>query len=485
LLFKQLTGLFKNTLLYGMQDILEKVVAFCLIPVYTAFLTPDEYGIISVMTLVISVLSIIYISGQHGSALRYYYQYKEYPDRQRAMLGSIFTYLLLFPLLVSLVLLVWGGDLFHALFQDIAFFPYGALSVVTAYFLVVPQLQLTVWMASESPRQHVVFSAGRLVLSTSLILIFVAGFRWGAFGKLLGAVIGNGVFWAVAAVFLLKHAGLKISGQELKRSLSYGLPLVPHLLAGLILTMSDRYMLEYMVGLAEVGIYSLGYNLGSIMLFLSGAFDKAWFPFYFSAVDDEEKKALLPKIATYFVAFSLFVTLIISLFAREIVALMASPAYQAAYRVIPVVALGVFFNCIYLIPVKAFFYYKKTKYIPVLTGVAAVANIGLNLWLIPIYGMMGAAWATVASYFLMFVLVLHYSQKLFYINYEQNRVLSGAVVAIAVYLLNVLVFRHVQVELWQALLIKAGLIIAGLPVLYRAGFFNQQEINKLKSIFVK
>lgn len=484
-MYKQLSGLLKNTLLYGSGDILEKGVAFLLVPVYTAFLSPDQYGIISLMALLISLLFIFNMSGQQGAVLRYYHQYRSSPGRQRVIIATIFCYLIAAPLLLSLLITARGESLFNLLALDIPFYPFGFLAVLTAYFMALPQLQLNAWMAGESPRKYIIFNLGRLAFTTALIVYFIAVLQWGAAGKMLAGAIGQGLFWLLALVLLLRYAGTNFSGRELANSLKYGLPLVPHLLANLLLSLSDRYMLKYFTGLPEVGIYTLGYTLGSIMFILAFAFDKAWFPFFFSRVESDEGQILFPKVATYFTVLSMFITLALAIFAPEIVSLMAAPAYSQASLVLPVVAFGVFFNCIYLVPVKAFFYYKKTKTIPLLTAAAAALNIALNLWLIPLYGMVGAAWATVFSYFLLFMLVLALSQKLYFIDYEIKRLISGLAAGAAVFALNLFIFSHIQVAPVQSLAIKSGLLICCVLLLYLFRFFDQREIKTFKSFLLK
>lgn len=481
-MFKQVAGLFKNSLIYGVQDVLEKAVIFLLIPVYTAYLTPGQYGIVSLMNLLISILSIFFLAGQKGAVLRFYHEYRDSPREKQLFLGSIFFYLLLAPLFLSLLLILWGAPLFDLVFQDISFYPYGFLAVLTAYFMVIPKLQLSVWIAGAEPRKYAFYAIAMFLLAIALILTFVVGFQWGALGKLLGDTLARGAFGLVTALLFFRYVKIKLSRPVLKQSLSYGLPLIPHLLAGIILSMSDRYMLEYFVGLTEVGLYSLGYNLGLIMIVIAYAFDKAWFPFFFSAAGSPEGEPMLARVATYYFTFSMFVTLFMVIFAREIVTLMAAPPYYQAYQVVPVVALGVFFHCVYYVPVKAFFYRKKTKIIPLLTGSAAAVNIGLNLLLIPRCGMLGAAWATVFSYMLMLILVFIFSQRLYYINYEWSRLMKGAAVSGAVFLLNLLIFGQIQVTLFQGLFIKGGLLLAGLLLLYPLGFFHPREMEKIKKL---
>lgn len=486
-MFNKLWKLFKNTIVYGTQDVLEMAIGFFLIPVYTAFLSPDEYGIISLMTLLISVLTTLYLTGQHGAAVRFYHQYRDLIEEQKKYFGSILIFLLVIPLFFSFLLILWGNTLFDIVFKEVAFLPYGMLAVVTAYFAVVTRLQKSFWIASESTQKYVGFAVGKFLLSMLLIIFFVVFLKWGAYGKLLGGVIAGGIFWLIAVFLLFRFIIVNISVKNLKDSLDYGLPLIPHMLAGTILTLSDRYMLEIFTDLTQVGLYSLGYKLGSIALFMTAAFDKAWSPFFFTFADRKDAKNLFPKVATYIFCFSIFLTFLLSLFAEEIVIVLADPKYYEAYKVIPIVALGVLLKCFYFIPVKAIFYHKKTKIIPLLTGLAALVNIGLNLLFIPLYGIIGAAWATVGGYLVMLITVVLISQRLFYIKYEVSRLLKGLLVIVSTYSFS-LIFSYTSLvndSFLLSILFKMLLVVISILVLYLLGFFDKREIGKMKEILFK
>lgn len=483
-MFEQLIRLLKNTFFYSTEDILEKAVGFFLIPVYTAYLIPEEYGIIVMMSTFVSVLSTFYISGLQGAAVRYYFYYEE-PEKRSSYYGALFTYLLIIPLFLSLPLLYFGEAIFSRAFQGIPFYPFGFMAVITAYFAGLLQLRLSLWVAGEKPLQTVIFNFSKFLLYLFLALFFVVGLRLGAYGKLLGGTITSGIFWLAGAIFLLKEVKPCISLDYIKKSLSFGLPLIPHTLALMVLSASDRYMLEYFMGLDHVGIYSLGYSLGSIIFFISLSFDKSWYPFFFSRVEKKEGKKIFSKIATYFFSFTMFATFILSIFAREIVSIMADPSYFEAYRVMPLVALGLMFNSFYLIPVKAVLYHNKTRLIPFITGAAALVNILLNLVMIPYMGIMGAAWATIVGYCFLFILVLIFSQGIYPINYEKKRLICFITVMGAAYAIYYAIFEHYLVNLSAVymILLKGILVLLVLPVLYLLKFFEQEETDCLRRLF--
>jgi O-antigen/teichoic acid export membrane protein len=244
-------------------------------------------------------------------------------------------------------------------------------------------------------------------------------------------------------------------------------------------------MLEHFTDLTQVGLYSLGYSIGSVALFVSTGFGQAWGPFFYSMADKQGAARLFSQIATYFFCLISVVSLALILFSKEIVGLLASSSYQDAYPVIPIVALGTFFNCLYNIPIYILYYYKKTSTIPYITVTAAIVNILLNLWIIPLYGMNGAAWATAISYLIMFVLVLIISDKLFHIPYEIGRMLMVIVTILAIYVVNSQFLGTTSSVSGTAGLLKIGSLIALFPIWYITGFWTKSERESMKRMLCK
>jgi len=158
----------------------------------------------------------------------------------------------------------------------------------------------------------------------------------------MGSLLGNGIFALISLWLLRHHLVPHVDTRKLRASLRYGLPLVPHMLGGWMFNLADRLMINYMVGTAEAGLYTVGYQVGMAMNIVSTAINFAWSPFFFSQVKEkgEAAKPELAKISTYWVLVTCLVFLLISLFCREAIALLTRQQYHQAYHVVPLVAGG-------------------------------------------------------------------------------------------------------------------------------------------------
>ena len=199
-------------------------------------------------------------------------------------------------------------------------------------------------------------------------------------------------------------------------SLSFGVPIVFHLLSQNILSTFDQVIINQLMGESQAGIYSLGYKVGMILSVFIVAILKAWTPVLYEKINEKKYKEIDVLASKYCLAVSL-VALVLILFSKEIVMILATEDYFQIIPVIPVIVIGYLFFFYYSMYVGYAFYYKKTKLISVFTIIAGVANIALNYWLIPLYGYQVAAWTTLLSYLILFT--LHYTNSRFNINAER------------------------------------------------------------------
>ena len=214
-------------------------------------------------------------------------------------------------------------------------------------------------------------------------------------------------------------------------ALGYGLPLVPHTLAGWALEMSDRAILARLLPLHDVGVYSLGYQLGAVLGLLTTAFNAAWVPLLFGTLKAEGEAAhgRLARLATYYAMVLCFIGLGWSLLVEYAIVLFAGPEFREAHRITPWVVGGYVFAGLYLIPTNLLFWRQQTKVFPLVTLAAGAVNVGLNLWLVPQYGTIAAAWSTLAAYATLLLLTWRSAERIHPFPYEYRRV--GLIVGIA------------------------------------------------------
>jgi O-antigen/teichoic acid export membrane protein len=283
-------------------------------------------------------------------------------------------------------------------------------------------------------------------------------------------------------VEVLWELGWTFSLKALKEMLAFGLPLVPAGVAAIILTMSDRYFLRYYADCTEVGLYSLGYKLATVVSLIVGAFQTAWPAVLFSTAKKKKAPSIFSELFTYFFFFLMFLAVSISVLAKEIVALMATSVFHTGYRVVPLIALSyVLYGCYHMTAVGVNVK-RKTYYIPFVMGGAALLNLLLNYLLIPRYGMMGAAEATVISYMFMVMVAAKISLHLYHVPYEYVRIGKILSVALIVYGLSLLVRTD---RILLATMVKVILILGYPGLLYVMRFYRRAELMHIKEVVLR
>jgi O-antigen/teichoic acid export membrane protein len=204
----------------------------------------------------------------------------------------------------------------------------------------------------------------------------------------------------------------------------------------------DRPILTQLTNIETSGIYSANYKLGIFMMLFVSMFQYAWQPFFFQNAQEKNIKLVFSKILTYFTIAGSLILIFLSLFIDDIVKFhilgrtIIGPAFWSGLIIVPIILFGYLFNGIYYILSAGMFIEEKSSYVPIITGLGAAINVGVNFLLIPVWGIIGAALATFASYFVMAVMVYKITQRFYEINYEKVKViktLSFVLIAGSVY----------------------------------------------------
>jgi O-antigen/teichoic acid export membrane protein len=287
---------------------------------------------------------------------------------------------------------------------------------------------------------------------------------WGVGGILWSDLIATSVFSLSLLPILLRHARPALDRTSLREVLAFGLPKVPHGFLVQVLNVSDRKILDLFVTRAEVGLYQTGYTFGTAVKFALSAFEPAWSPFVYGQLKKDGARETLARVVTYAFAVFVGVTLVVAVLGRELLVLMTprNPAFRAAAPIIPVVALAYLCHGVFLLTSIGIGIEKKARYYPIVTAAAAAVNLALNFALIPRWGMMGAAWATVAAYGTMAAVGGVLSHRVFPIPFEWTRLTGTVALAAAVALLSTLAPE----TLLGAVAVKAALLAAFPAVLF-------------------
>jgi O-antigen/teichoic acid export membrane protein len=257
---------------------------------------------------------------------------------------------------------------------------------------------------------------------------------------LTGQLIGSTAVAIVAIAIVARLGAWEIDINVLRPALRLGLPLLPHAVSGWALRLADRWLIIGLIGLpalearTQVGVYSLGYQLGFIVSIVLQSFNSAWSPYFYRSGSTEQGPQLHGAMTTLVVGGLLALAVGVSTLAPEIVAVVARPDYDQAAEVVPVIAFAYAIQGLYVMFVAATFLMKRTERLAPITFAAAILNVALNVALLPVFGIMGAAWATLGAYVFFAAATYLLGRRLYPLRVDAWTLVLLAVGAVAVVL---------------------------------------------------
>jgi O-antigen/teichoic acid export membrane protein len=453
---------------YTAASILSKLIAVALLPLYTRYLTPADYGAAEVMFAAVVSASIVVRLGTIEALLRFYY--KDGEDPARVVAGS-FAALFWLATAAALLALPFAGPISEALLDrsapDLARISIGGLWVLTLF-----EYLLTLFRLEERARAYFTTTLLSVLAAIGLTVVLVVGEGEGARGLLLGSYASGAAFVLALIAVHRRRLSLRIDRPLLRRMMRFGLPTMPAELSLYLLNFVDRIVIVRSAGLAEAGLYSLAVKFAQGVNVLVRGFQLAWPPLAYSIRDDGEARRAYAAIVTWFVAGCAFVVAGMWLFSRWIVRALAAPEFFDSYEAIGLIATGVTLYALYMVLVVILGRTGRTEFNFPATAAALVVNLALNLALVPPLGIVGAGLALVASYLVVVALMYGFTQRLFPVPYEWGRLARVVLVTAALVAFGELLL---PTDGFAGLLARVAIWLAYPFVLLASGFFTPEE----------
>lgn len=466
----------KNSGIYGVVSILQKAIGFFLLPLYTSFLTPDDYGKVAVVTSIISFLSLFYLLSLNGAITRFFYEYKDDENKIKEFWGTNVLFIIINSFLLSAILCIFNKYLLMPLAKGINFYPYLLLGIVSITLNPIYSIFQATLQARQIGKQFAINNLIYFICNVIFTIVFVTLLKLKAEGVLFAYALTDTIFFIYTCIKFIPKIKLAINKKYLVESLKYSLPLLPHSLSGWVMGMLDRIFINNLNSTATVGIYNIGLQFGNIINILTTAVNQAYVPWFFEKMGGEkEGKLKVIRFAELAVVIYSFIALIISLFGVDILKFMVSKNFRDGWKVIPFLSFAYVFNGIYYFAVNPLFYNKKgTKYVPIGTFTGAILNTILNFILVPKYNMIGASLASMISMIVASLLVFYISYKIEPLDFRYIKMYVTAFVFFAVSLFP---FIKVSINYYIIFAIKTILIIF---VLIYLSTSYKEEYKKLK-----
>ena len=455
------SNLIKSSGIYALASLASPVVSLVLAPFLTRNLSHTDYGALAVLNTTISLMTGITQLGLGSAFFRSYsYDYETQRDKL-TVLSSVVLLLTCISVLTVIVVLLSSSWLASLLVNSAVFGNAIAVAVIVVLLqnLSVPGFS---WLRAEKrPTFFTVLSITNLLVSLAATIIFVGVLHMGVVGALLAIGGGYGAVVLGTLPLILYRAGLRIRLDIVKGLLSFGLPNAASFISIWILQLSDRYLLSYFGSLAQTAGYSVAYSLGGVLAtVIISPFSLAWPAAMYSIAKQDDAAQAFRTVFRWFSFILLFAAYGFSLIGIGTLHLFFPVSYYSSSPVIPIIAVSILFYGLHLFLTVGIAIRRKTWLVVILTMTAAITNILLNIFLIPHYGAMGAAWSTLLAYAMLAVITLIVNQRIYPIPFDIDLFVVALLIGITL-ALGCILLTHTWSSLWSGVTHVCALCLYG------------------------
>ncbi|HET6624698.1 MAG TPA: oligosaccharide flippase family protein [Gaiellaceae bacterium] len=456
----ELRRLGKHSAIYGFGGLVQRILAVLLLPVYTRYLSPSDYGIVETLIALTTVLVITLRLGITNAFFRFYFDRPD-SEHRRLVLRTSFWFTMAMATLGLVVGAAFSGEISTVLFGSADEAEVVAAAFVGLWAQMNYEQLTSLFRVEERSVAYVTASLANVALTIGATLALVVALDAGPLGVVVGNFTGTLLVYAALVGYRREQLGLQFDRGLFREMNRFGMPLVPSALLLWVTNFSDRFFLVKLADTQEVGLYSVGVRIASAMALLLTAFRTAWPAFAYSIEDDREAKRTYAFVLTYLVFLTTWVATGLALLSPWLVDWIAAPSFAESSRVVGPLAFAVVIFAGYVVMVIGVGRARRTQFNWVVTGAAAIVNVALNLILIPRYGMMGAAAATIAAYATMFAGMTWWAQRIYPVPYQWRRVATAVAAGLALVAIGKLAGGGLPVATALSLAYPLLLLVAG------------------------
>jgi len=382
------SSLFKSSGVYTVGSIINNGVPFLLLPILTRYLTPEDYGLIAMFGIVLSIVGVFTGLSVHGAIQRVYYEktinFKKYVFNCLLILVSS-------SVIVLIIVMLFRNPIF-LLTKIPANWLW--LIVVMSFFLFVIQSLLSIYQAKMQAIKYMSIQITQTLLNVILSILLVVFLMMNWQGRILAqaiSIVGVGLFSLY--ILTVNWSCVKIDVDYIKHALKFGIPLIPHTLGGLFIAMADRVIIEKLLGLRDLGLYSVGIQLCMGILVFHTSFNRALNPWVYRELNKNELEIRIKLIKFTYVYFILLILggLLYAILMRKMINVIVGQKYSDIASLLYYFSLGTSFSGMYNLVAKYIFYSYKTMYLTIITFIVGLINIVLTYIMVNLYYLRGAA----------------------------------------------------------------------------------------------
>ncbi len=481
--------LFSQTVIYGLGIMLNKSVGFLLLPLYTKYFPPEQIGLITLVQSLSLVLGVIYMFGMETAFMKYFIDAKD-DESKSVIYSSTLVLLSVTSLIFSAALFVCAGNIASLLDfteKDESIF---LIKILSIFLLVdtVYRFPLLFFRAKLESKTYAFINFLTFIVNIICNILFIVILKKGVESIFYSYIISVCFTFILGLALTRKFLTPNISFHKLKEMLSFGNKFIFIGFFVLFIDVSDRFFLKYYFDESLVGIYSANYRLASVMSFLIASFKFSWTPYFLNLNSDPDNKRIISSIFTNFIFTGSFLFLIFSVLTELLVKIsffgieFLNTDYWSGLKIVPVILAAYFVSGVYSTLNAAPFFTNNTRSILYITLAGVISNTVLNIILIPMFDIMGAAVSTLFTYSIMFIIIYFYSQKIYKIQYDWAKIIKLVFLTVLVFALCYFVVNELNTGLINKLIIDLVFISLSLALI---NYLKIIELKKVITLFKK
>lgn len=395
-----MSQIIKNSILYSIGEILPRAVSLLLLPIYTRYLSPADYGIISYTHTVVVFLFVLGAFALNSYALRFYFIHEDDEERN-TLLGTVQLFILTLNVVFIVLAFLLMPSIINRYDIQIPWNPYFRLAFIINFLDCLSIVPMVIYRVRQDAVKFVIVGLSKTFLVVILTLYLVVFLKRGVLGSFQAQLYVYLPYTLVYLYIMRKYARLSFNFSYIKEGLKFSAPLIPGSICFLLLSVSDRVILERYVDIGELGIYNVACQMSLVLNIVIQSGYKAIEPELFRRFGTEGFNTFIRKTQSAFFSAIYVGALFLCLFSQEIFVLMTTDAFHQGYMLVPALAVGVIMtgqNVIYGGILQG---EKRTKMQGTATIIGAIVSVSVNLILIPYFGVYAAACSSALSFFVM------------------------------------------------------------------------------------
>lgn len=406
----------KSLLVYGIASGLSKFIGVFLVPIYARVFSQTEYGIIDLITTIVSLASIFGMLQIESGLARYYYDYEKKGELPTLISTTLWS-IILFSFLSIIIVVILSGDLSRLISNS---FEYQGIIILAAFQILfgnIFALFTVIIRFQKKSIQYTVLVTAQLILTVGISIILVLVLKIGIYGVFIGQMSG----FAIVGIFMINFNKrliyFKWSLTIFKELIHYSIPLVFATGTSWINNYGNRFVMLNYLSVSEIGVYTVALKISSIFLLLDQAFRMAWTPYLFEIIDKPNHREIIKKVVFYLTIFLIISIIIISGFAGYIVKIVVTNKYILASSIIPFICTAFSINILTQIVNIGPAIRKKTWYNTGIYFLGALVNILSLYYLIPRYNLLGVVFSSILGATVTLAAALIVSYKIYDMHY--------------------------------------------------------------------